>query len=775
MVKRRRSSGALTRKLLRDMRQNLMQFLAMMLLCMLGTYVFAGLDANWRMEEATIESWISEGRLCDLWVKGPAFSRQDLYRIRGTEGIALVQPRITLDASCPELGGEVKAVLHAFEGEIRLNIPKVRAGEALKPSDARGCLMEEQFARAHDLHPGDTLKLDVLGEERRFVIRGLVLSPEYLVTSNDMAPDPQTFGFLIFSSRAFPDVPFNDLVIALEDGADAEAAQRALTDLLPRAVIISQGTHGGTLQARNYIHLFRNMSYLFPVLAYFVAALVVMTTISRMMDTQRIQMGTLKALGYQNRQIRLHYLAYALWPSLIGSLIGLYLAQITLPQILWRMVAVNIRVPEIRMAPISPISWGMAAAEVVLSVLLCVRHESRAARETAASLLRPKPPRAGARILLERIAWLWRRFSFNSKMIFRNIARNKGRTFMSMVGMLFCNMLIICSFGLQDSIPYFINEYFSGTLRYELSVSLESGKAGTLESYRARLDAGTVDGVMAVSASLRTPETSRTVSLQVLPEDITLLRLGEGHSVLDLPDSGIVFTKKLAEKLRVSIGDSIELWLTGETRGIPLTVAAFADSNIGLDAYMSKPAWERLRKGGFTPTSLLISGLTEKGLRQIDDMEEAGTLRYPADQQKQTLRVLDSATAAFSILSGVALGLAFIICYNMGLLNFTERTREYATLKVLGYHQREIRRLILRENTLVALAGVGIGIPPGMALVSIILKMCEFDSMVFEAHIAWTSIALSSLITFAFTWLIQRFLARKVRRIDMVEALKSVE
>ena len=137
--------------------------------------------------------------------------------------------------------------------------------------------------------------------------------------------------------------------------------------------------------------------------------------------------------------------------------------------------------------------------------------------------------------------------------------------------------------------------------------------------------------------------------------------------------------------------------------------------------------------------------------------------------------MMDSAAAAFSILSAVALGLAFVICYNMGLLNFTERTREYATLKVLGYHQKEIRRLMLRENSLVAIMGVGAGIIPGILLVQVILKMCEFDSMVFQAHITWPTVLLSSVATFAFTWLIQRLLTRKVRSIDMVEALKSVE
>ena len=772
MVRRRKALG---RKLRRDMAQNAMQFLAMIALCFLGTWVFAGLDANWRMEERTIEEWLTEGRLSDFWVTQSVISRQDVYRVRELEGVEQVQQRITLEADCLELPGEVTAAIQAFDGLPKMNVPKVREGEPIREGDLRGCWIEEQFAQAQGLSVGDRLRISVGGEERDVWIRGTVLSPEYLITSNDVGPDPGQYGFLIMNAKAFPGIPMNQMLIAAAEGTDLTGMEQRLAETLPQAVIQSQNTHGATAQSRNYVRLFRNMSYLFPVLAYFVAAMVVMTTISRLLDTQRIQMGTLKALGYENRQIRNHYLAYAFWPSLLGSAAGLMAAQVTLPQVLWPLVAVNVRVPEVRMAPISPISWGMAGAEILLAVGLCVRHERTLARECAADLLRPRPPRAGTRILLERVRPVWSRLSFNGKMIIRNIVRNKGRTMMSMLGMLFCNMLIICSFGLQESIPYFVREYYEGTVGYELRVNLDAGMAGRLESYQARIQAEQVEGLMEKSVRLRTPETTRTVGLTVLPESTTLLRLGEEHTVLPLPENGMAVTPKLAEKLKVQAGDTVELWLTGETEPIRIRVAAIAQSNIGQSAFMSRKAWERLRKGEFRPTALMLRGVTPRGRQQLEDMEEMKKILDPALQQQDTLKVMDSAAAAFSILSAVALGLAFVICYNMGLLNFTERTREYATLKVLGYHQKEIRRLMLRENSLVALVGVGIGIPPGILLVQVILKMCEFDSMIFQAHITWPTVALSSAATFAFTWLIQCFLTRKVRSIDMVEALKSVE
>ena len=774
-MSRGRKSAALKKKLVRDMRQSFMQFFAMMLLCALGTWVFAGLDANWRLQERTIETYLAQQELTDFWVRSAGFSSQDLKRIEAAEGVAFIQPRVTLELDAPEQPGEVTVAVHAFRGQPRLNIPIVRRGSLLADGDRRGCLLEEQFAQAQGLDIGDTLILDLYGQRRLFTVRGIVLSPEYLITTRDTTPEPAAYGFALMAAEAFPEFPFNDVLVRLKEGADQGAARRAVEAAVPGCLIITQGTHGVTVTCRSYITMFRNLSYLFPALAYFVAVLVVITTISRQMDTQRIQMGTLKALGFTNAQIRMHYISYALWPSLIGSALGLVLAQYTIPQIIWIMVTVNMRVPYVLMAPISPLSWFMAGAEIVLSVLICIRHINRAARESTAELLRPKPPRSGTRVLLERIRWLWQRFSFNTKMIWRNLMRNKGRTLMSMVGMLFCNMLIICSFGLQESIPWFTNDYYTGTLRYDVRMDLDTALSGTLDSYRNRLDAREVDGVMDVSVSLRAGETARTSLITVLPPDTTLLRLGQGHTLLELPESGLVLSDKLARLLGVTLGDRVEMSLTGQSDTVLLTVTSLAESNIGLSAYMSRSAWESLRKGDFRPTSLMAAGLGPAFARQLKDMDEVTNVKYPSEQNQQTLRIMDSASAAFSLLSGVALGLAFVICYNMGLLNFTERTREYATLKVLGYHQKEIRRLMLRENNLTAIFGVAAGIVPGVLLVQVILKMCEFESMVFVAHVSWPTILLSSLATFAFTWGIEWLLTRKVRGIDMVEALKSVE
>ena len=767
--------GTLTKKLFRDMGRSAMQFLAMFLLCALGTWVFTGLDANWRLLENSTETYYEEYNLSDFWVKGASFSKQDLTRLKAINGVEAILPRCSLEVDAPDVGSNVTMAMNAYDGEMTINIPLIREGEGLILSDLRGCLVEEQFAQYHGLTVGDSLTLEIMGQRKTFTIRGIVLSPEYILTTKDVTPDPAHYGFVLVSSRAVPELPYNDVLIDLKEGADTDAVQAAISDVLPDALVINQNNHAPTVSARNYVSMFRNLSYLFPVLVYAVAAMIVVSTLSRMMENQRIQLGTLKALGFRDQQIRNHYLCYALVPSLAGSLLGTVVGQYTLPDVIWPMVCTNLRYPWQLRAPISRLSWGITILSVILCVLICLRTYRKAARESTADLLRPKPPKSGVRILLERITFIWKRCSFNTKMIIRNLMRNKGRTFLSLVGLICCNALIICTFGLQESITYFISEYYYGTMHYDTRVDFETGQAGTLESYQRRLQAESVDGVMEQSISLRSETKSRTVLLTVLPEEQTSIRLGEGHTLLEMPGTGLVISRKLGQIMSVNLGDTMEVWLTGDTEPLYLTVCAFADTNLGQGAYMSRRAWEACRKGDFAVTSLLLRGVPDATMHQLESMDEVSGFKYPERQCQSTMRIMDSTKTAFTVLSCAALGLAFIICYNMGLLNFTERTRDYATLKVLGYHQKEIRSLMMRENNYVAVLGVLIGIPPGVWLVKLILKMCEYESMVFVSKVSWFSILGACVITFTFSCMIEGLLTRKVRSIDMVEALKSVE
>ena len=439
------------------------------------------------------------------------------------------------------------------------------------------------------------------------------------------------------------------------------------------------------------------------------------------------------------------------------------------------MLVHNCRYPYKLRPPVSLTSYGMMLLAAALSVLICMLTLRSSLSEQTAELLRPKPPKSGTRILLESLPALWRRFSFNSKMIIRNLLRNKGRTAIILVGIICCNMMIIATFGLQESVSYFIGQYFGGTLSYDLRVDLKEAQAGTLESYQSRLKAEKLEGIMEKSMSLRGRRAGRACLLTVLKDDQTIYRLGENQQLLPLPDEGAVISRKLAKVTGLVPGDAAEICLVGESEPLTLEIRGYAETNSGQGLFMSQTAWEKCRKGGFAVSALLIRGADESCLHRLDEMDEVKEIKRIEDQFADGMTQLDATSTAFSILSGLALGLAFVICYNMGLMNFTERIRDYATLKVLGYHQHEIRSLMLRESSLTSVLGVLLGIAPGIALVDILLKICEFESMVFVSYVSPRSVCFACVITFVFTLFVEWLLTRKVRGIDMVEALKSVE
>ena len=767
--------GMLRRKLLRDLRDNAMQFIAMLLLCCLGTFVFSGMDGTWRLMDLTVETYFEECGLSDFWVSAASVSRQDVARIRHVNGVAAVQPRTSLTVDMENVGDGVEAALEIYEGDFAINVPYLRSGSMLSASDTKGCLIEEQFARALGLDVGDTVTLDVLGQRMQFLIRGTVLSAEYTTTSKEIVPDPEHYGFLILSHAAAPDLPYTNVLVKLADGADEEAARQAIEEAVPSAIVVSTASHKNISMARSYAVMFKGMTYVFPVLAFSVAALIVVSTLKRVIGKERSEIGILKALGYTDREIRRHYLWYALIPSVLGSVIGLFVGRYTIPDVLWKMMVHNSRYPYMLRPPISPAAYGMTVLSVLLSVAICMLTLRSSLQEETADLLRPKAPRSGTRVLLERWKRLWSKLSFNSKMIIRNLMRNKGRTFIILVGVLFCNMLIIATFGLKESLTWFMRQYYGGTLTYDLRVDLADGEAGTLESYQSRLSAGKVEGIMDLSVSLHGGGTARACLLTVMKDDQTILRLTKDQQILPMPEDGLVISRKLASVMGISLGERVSVYLPGDSEPIELTITDFADTNAAQGIFLSETAWKSCRKGAFQITSLLIDAPDAMTLHKIDEMDEAETVRWLEEQFSDGMTILDATATAFSILSGVALGLAFVICYNMGLMNFTERVRDYATLKVLGYHQREIRSLMLRESDVTALLGVLLGILPGIALVGIILRTCEFESMVFVSHVSLRSILLSSVITYVFSLFVEWLLTRKTRSIDMVEALKSVE
>ena len=280
---------------------------------------------------------------------------------------------------------------------------------------------------------------------------------------------------------------------------------------------------------------------------------------------------------------------------------------------------------------------------------------------------------------------------------------------------------------------------------------------------------------MEKTVSLRGPQEARTTTLTVVEPDQQLLYLGEGRTYTPVCAQGVAVTQKMCQTLGIGVGDEVEIWLPGDDAPVRTQVAQVVYVNGGQGAYMTRTQWETLGKGAFTPTALLLQAPSAGCEAKLEQMDELEAIKDPDVQHEQNLSILKSLTAIFNLMSGAALGLAFVICYNMGILNFMEREREYATLKVLGYHQREIKRLMVRENNWITALGVLLGVGPGIWLTDVVMRSVESEQMVYGVHVELQSILIASVVTFAFSRFVQWLLTRNVRKIDMVTSLKSVE
>lgn len=763
----------LRRKLFRDMKQNAMQFIALIALCMLGVFLFSGIDSFALITQASNDAFFQDNRLAHFFVTLESADRHALACVRAMDGVSDVQARFSMDMDV-DLPGDPKLNVTAFDGEMRINAPYILEGNALSPTDRRGCLLQEAFARERSLRVGDSITIEYQGMRYPLFIRGIVNSPEYISLSDGMTIDFSQYGYILANAQAFAEIPLTQITVLLEDGADEDAVRFQIERALPTASIIDRRTHLSTARVESNAQMFRDLSILFPLAAYAVAAMIVMTTLSRMVDKERLQIGTLRALGYSDKTIRHHYLCYAIVPSGIGSALGLVLGFFALPRVFWDILFGQNEYPCLIYPPISIQSWAIAALNVVISAAICLYTFHQSTKECTAALLRPKPPKAGERIFLERIAPLWKRMSFNSKMITRNLLRSKARTAMSLAGLLCCNALLIASMGLQDSVKLTLNGHYGGTLNYDVAAQLDRS-AGQAESYERHLTAERAECAMETAVTAASASAQRTTQLTVLGDAQQTFCLGDGFTHMALASSGAVLTEKLADTLGVSVGDTVTLRLPADDESFQLPVAALAVNNLNQGVYLSRSAWESLRKGNFTPTAIYLKAPTAQTLEKLNAMDEVIDMDYMTDQREEAFLYLNSVAMVFSILTIIALALAFVICYNMGLINFAERTREYATLKVLGYHQKEIRRLILSENLLITVLAIALSITPGVGFTNMILSLVESESMRYAVTVTEKSIAAASAITLGFSIFIQLLLTRKVRGIDMVEALKSVE
>lgn len=573
--------------------------------------------------------------------------------------------------------------------------------------------------------------------------------------------------------------------------ADAEAEIAEAEDELkkidePEFYLLGRDTNVGYVMFESDSDIVERVSTVFPVFFFLVAALVCMTTMSRMIEEQRTQIGTLKALGYSKSTIMGKYVFYSGSAALIGCVGGYALGTTLFPYIIWICYGIMYNMGSLHFL----FDWKLAVISLLVSLLCSVGTTwytcRRELNEVAAQLMRPKTPQAGKRILLERIPFIWKHLKFLQKVSIRNVFRYKKRFFMMVMGISGCGALVLAALGLKDSISNVLVQQYENIQTYDMSITLkESIDSDMQKSIEETLGESLKDYgvVLETAVDLQTEDGVKSVYLVTSREPEQLSDYINMHTqkdvAIELPKKGeAVITHKLANENGIKVGDTIE-FQDEDHHSIYVKVSGIMENFVYNYVFMHPDTYtEQLGTvPAYKTIYMNVTEDTDKHLMSTSLMKLDGVtaVTINEDIKSRFESMMSSLDYIVLLVLICAALLAFIVIYNLTNINITERVREIATIKVLGFYKNETATYVFRENILLTLVGSLVGLGLGKILHQFIMECITIDMVTFDIHINGISYVYSVLLTFLFTICVNKLMTGKLERISMTESLKSVD
>ena len=530
-----------------------------------------------------------------------------------------------------------------------------------------------------------------------------------------------------------------------------------------------------------------NLASVFPVIFFLVAALVCLTTMTRMVEEQRVQIGSLKAMGYSGLAISRKYLLYGLLPSLTGGVFGLVIGYILFPKMIFTAYQIMYQMPNIELRAYGGISAYSLLAAVACTTLATLWACLATLRETPASLMRPRTPKAGKRVFLEYIKPLWRKMSFTHKVTARNLFRYQKRFWMTVIGIGGCTALIIAGFGMRSSLLFTMSRQYDDLFHYSAQVTLSSNvlpeERQAVEDFLAG-DSHVVNDVpcTASSATVITSSYSTTAYVEVMEAGeigkvIDLLDYKTGEPIT-MEDTGVYIDQKLSELLKVSVGDTF--FLDGDARG-DMTVAGIYEHYTGHFIYMTPSYYEQTLHADSEPNAYLMNFTSDDTdtcnaiFEKLLSMNGVVTTSRMRDTQDTYMHSMERVDFVVVIIILAAAALAMVVLFNLSNINITERQRELATIKLLGFYDKEVSAYVYRENIVLTVFGILMGCFMGHWLHIYLVRSTEIDLMMFGRQTAPSAYVYAAILTMLFSVLVNVLAHFKMKKIDMVESLKSAE
>lgn len=766
----------LNKKIFRDIKLNKMQFFNIFIMVFLGVFVFTGIHAYMDGMDKSAEKYYKENNLQDIWIEGAGFSSQDLEDIKNIDNVENAERELTITADLDKINEEEKKDITLETNFIESNeISKmyvIEGEEFGKEKD--GVWFDSYLAKSLNLKVGDNITFSYNNEKYTKKVLGLITVPDHVYFVKDSTaifPTHKDYGFMYMSIDEFPiqiDNIYNKVIVDVKDENKIEETKSKIENDIKSAVAVT--TRNESVSYRGYnseIEEGSTYSGVFTFLFLFIAILSVTTTMNRFVKKQRTTIGTLKALGFKNRKITKHYISYGFYTSLFASILGIIVGRYSIGEFFLYNEMTYFEIPTYKTVLI-PTVYILAVLVVILITIVTYLSCRKILKESAVEALRVEEPKVKNSKFDLSTRKIFKKASISTRWNIRDIMRNKGRSIMAVVGITGCTMLLVCAFGLLDTMNSYLDWEFEKISKFDYKLTLKSDYTeNELDNLKEKYGNATS---MTLGIEFKNGDSKQANSIVVNDAKDNLKYTNHEREYMDLKDDGIYVTEKLAEKYNLKIGDEVEWHIFGDETWYKSEIVGINRDPQSQIMNMTRKYYESLNLK-YRADSLYTNENLEntKSLDGVEVIQTVETLKQGMENMLQTMKLM------LVILIVVSAVLGFVIIYNLGILSLSEKQYQFATLKVLGFKNKQIKNIFVKQNIWLAVIGIVLGLPLGYFMVDYIFKSALGDSYDFNAYIRIISYLYAAVGSFVVAIFVNKVLARKIKKIDMVSSLKGNE
>lgn len=789
----------LKKKMFRDIKQNLSQFITIFLMVLIGVMVYVGIEAYMDGMTSAADNFYKNNNIQDLNVMGN-LSDKDLDKIKSLDNVKDAEKKLVVNAI--DKDDKDKTYLLSFIDSNNISKFHIMDGEKFDVNK-KGAWVDNFYAEKNNLKVGDTIKIkyDTFSLEEK--ILGLINVPDHIYDVKDeseFVPNRENFGFVYLSVNEIPESYIKELVMKKMKITDEKIFDKYVTNFNYKEYIpynyimvdvnkkknvtsVKEDIGDKVSNAKAIVKIEDTLSYqryqgeidegasyvgIFSGLFLFIAMLSVITTMTRVVKKQKLQIGTMKALGIKNSKIVMHYVGYGFFVSLAAAIVGIILGKYFIGTFFLNMEMDYFEVPN-GIPVVKPLSYLVALLVVMVVSFITYLTCRKELFKKPAEALRNEVPNIKVSSLNLSTKGIFKKLNFSSKWNYRDILRNKFRTVTAVVGIVGCCMLIVCAFGMLNSMNHFIKLQFEDLYNFNYKLSLkENIKDDELKVLTDKYGNNTSE-TLTIETKIGKEREANTIFV-TNAGNLVRFQNENGEFIKVNKNNGVYVTRKLADQKNLKVGDTIKWHIYGVNKYYESKIVGLTKDPQVQNLTMTKEYLESLDID-YKPDSLY----TNTDLKSIKDIKNVSLVQDINELKNSLESMLSMMKSMIMLIIVFAIGLGAIIIYNMGILSYSEKQYQFATLKVLGFSDKKIRKIFVQQNNWITLLSIIIGLPTGYYMTSWIFKSVIADNYDFSAYINLSTYLIAIIGTILVSIIVSRMLSKKVNKIDMVSSLKANE